>query len=121
VSDADDVLAHFGIKGMKWGVRRPRGADGLVEKSTDVKNAEAARAKIGKKGNTNALSNQELQNLVTRMNLERQLSTLNTQSKKTNPALKFVGDTLLAVGKQQAQKLAQEQATKLIAEMLKNK
>ena len=25
-----DELQHYGIKGMKWGIRRPRGADGLV-------------------------------------------------------------------------------------------
>ena len=115
----EDFLQHFGVKGMKWGTRRRRGSDGLVDKSSDVKNAEAAKAKIGKKGNTDALSNKELQDLVTRMNLERQLSTLNTQSKKSNPALKFVADTLVAVGKQQAQKVAQYQLAQLVAKSLK--
>ena len=25
-----DELQHYGIKGMKWGIRRPRGENGLV-------------------------------------------------------------------------------------------
>lgn len=113
------VLSHYGIKGMRWGVRRRRGADGLVEKSADTQNAEKARAKVGKKGNTDALSNKELQDLVTRMNLERQFSTLTAQNKKPNPALKFVADTLVNVGKQQAQKIAQDQLAQLVAKQLK--
>lgn len=115
----DEFLEHYGIKGMKWGIRRRRGSDGLVEKSADAQNADAARAKVGKKGNTDSLSNKELQDLVTRMNLERQFSTLTAQNKKPNPALKFVADTLVNVGKQQAQKIAQDQLAQLVAKQLK--
>ena len=39
----DDELAHYGIKGMKWGVRRPVGSDGLVQKGG------AAAKKVGEK------------------------------------------------------------------------
>lgn len=117
----EGTLAHYGIKGMKWGIRRRRGADGLVEKSEDVKRAEAARAKVGKKGDTRALSNKELQDLVTRMNLEQQFSKLSVQNKKTNPALKFVADTLVNVGKQEAQKMAQQQLAQLVAKQLAKK
>lgn len=28
--EADEILVHYGIKGMRWGVRRPVGTDGLV-------------------------------------------------------------------------------------------
>ena len=125
----DEFLEHYGIKGMKWGTRRARGSDGLVKTnggdklpvSDDAKKFADTNSRLGKGGNTKTLSNKELQDLVTRMNLEQQFSTLNAKNKKSNPALKFVADTLVSVGKQQAQKVAQEQAGKLIAEMLKKK
>lgn len=28
--EADEILVHYGIKGMRWGIRRPVGTDGLV-------------------------------------------------------------------------------------------
>ena len=117
----EDFLQHFGVKGMKWGVRRRRGADGLVEKSTDVKNAEAARAKVGRKGDTKALSNKELQDLVTRMNLEQQFSNLNAKTKKNNPAVKFVANMLVQSGQQQAQRIVNDEMGKLVGKMLANR
>ena len=125
----EDFLQHFGIKGMKWGVRRARGSDGLVKTnggdklpvSEDAKKFAETNQKLGKGGNTKTLSNKELQDLVTRMNLEQQFSTLNAKNKKGNPALKFVADTLVNVGKQQAQKVAQDQAARLIGDLLKKK
>lgn len=30
IEDPEEFLAHYGIKGMKWGVRRKRGSDGTV-------------------------------------------------------------------------------------------
>lgn len=79
-------LIHYGVKGMKWGVRRSDaelaragGSGGSSESrpapkpkvSADVKAAMAAQRKIAE-GGTQTLSNQELQSLLTRMNLERQ-------------------------------------------------
>jgi len=85
-------LQHFGIKGMHWGVRRQRAADGKVRgpsKSTregvssDAARAHEARAKVKSHG-LDSLSNQDLQHLVSRMNLEQQYSRLT--SDKTNVA-----------------------------------
>src|SRR5699024_12863508 len=33
----DDYLEHYGVKGMKWGVRREEGPDGLVGKNNSSK------------------------------------------------------------------------------------
>ncbi len=111
----DDVLAHFGVRGQKWGVRRR--STQLVGGSEDAMNAHAAKIKA-KQGGTKALSNKELQDLVTRMNLEQQFSRLQPPSKGKQVA-KFVADTLAGVGKQQATKFASDQATKLVAQALK--
>jgi hypothetical protein len=74
-STFEDFLAHFGIKGQKWGVRRSRSQidSGASE---DHANAKAAREKARKGGGTKALSNKELQDLITRANLETQYSKI---------------------------------------------
>lgn len=69
-------LEHFGIKGMKWGVRRNKTS--VDVRSEDVKNTDRSKATIRKHG-TKALSTGDLQRLVTRMNLEQQYSQLRTK------------------------------------------
>lgn len=109
----EDVLAHYGVKGMKWGVRKRRSAD------SGPTSPDAARAKehasTVKTHGTKALTNKELQELVTRMNLEQQFTTLHQKSKKENPAAKFAKELLIQVGKEQAAKLAREQLAKQLA------
>lgn len=167
MTTADDILAHYGIKGMRWGVRRSqaqldlidshtghrtpirynpkkatveRNADGSLKitassarehrkiqkqidrhPSQDHQNASAAMAKA-KKGGTKSLSNKELQDLITRMNLEKQYSQVvppSGKSKALKAGGKFAGDVLVNVGKQQATKVLNDQATKVVAQVLK--
>lgn len=80
-SAVSGVLEHHGVKGMKWGVRRSKpqldSASGRVA-SADAKVADAAQAKVNS-GGTRSLSNHELQGLITRMSLERQYQSMQTQ------------------------------------------
>jgi len=110
MSQLDDVLEHFGIKGMKWGVRRSD-AELAAPSSDFVKSRE--KKSVAKTSGTKALSNEELQLVITRMNLERQFSSLNPTPGKA--ATKFVSDLLLNVGKQQATRAANDFASKQIA------
>lgn len=77
----DASLQHYGIKGMRWGVRRSQkqlAKASSAPDSEDVVNKKAAAAKVSSTGSTDSLSNKELQDLVTRMNLEQQFSRLST-------------------------------------------
>lgn len=98
MSDLDEVLTHYGVKGMKWGKRNTAPSPVVVTptasgkvKVTGGKNqpphSDAVDAKIAirkaKKSGLDSLSNQELQRLSTRLNLEKQVSTLG-KDKLTN-------------------------------------
>lgn len=72
----DEILAHYGIKGMKWGVSRTR--EQIDSDSPDVQNVKEAKTKIKANRTTDVLSNKELQAVVTRMNLEQQYDRLTT-------------------------------------------
>lgn len=94
----DDVLAHYGVKGMKWGVRKSR--KGKPSPASEDATKAAGHRKTVKTSGTKALSNKELQELVTRMNLEAQYSTLTRNSgnvAKIEKGLK-VAKTLTAAG-----------------------
>jgi 2'-5' RNA ligase len=114
------TLTHHGVKGMRWGVRRKNvgSADEKVV-STDAAKAAGAREKAKKQGKQ-ALSNEEMQALVTRMNLERQLGQL-TPPTRTQKGAKFVGNLLVNAGKQQAQLVVNDQVNKQIKKALGSK
>ena len=127
----DEVLAHYGVRGMRWGVRRsaaelsgpqPVTIDAKPGKkiqtsggkgqpvSDDAKLAAVYRQKAKASG-PQSLSNAEMQTIVTRMNLEQQYMKLNP--KQVSLGEKFLKDyaPILALegGKQyQSATLAQD-------------
>ena len=99
VKDVKNYLAHYGVKGMKWGVRKRRDRSSSSSEPEDVKikstpgqrvktsggrnqppSEDAKRAAAykqkAKASSVHSLSNQELQLLVTRMNLEAQYAKI---------------------------------------------
>jgi hypothetical protein len=112
--DENEDLIHFGVRGMKWGTRKQARLDAHRKQSSPDARAAGAAFIKSKKIGTHALTNKELQTLVTRMNLERQFSNLQPPS-KSKRAAKFVADVLLSAGKQQASKLASDALAKQVA------
>lgn len=135
----DYSLAHYGVKGMKWGKRKSR-PTGPVEVSTKITPGKRVKTEGGqglsphddairvavskqkaKKSSTDSLSTKELQEMVNRMNLEKQYSTLQAQSNNGLPGQKFARELITGVGKQQAQRVANDYATVQVASILNKK
>ena len=88
----DNILAHYGILGMKWGVRRTSAQ--LDADSDDAVRAKTSRATAKANRSTDPLSNQDLQHLVNRMNLDQQYARLSAPTKSRGR--KFVESLILS-------------------------
>lgn len=99
----DDVLEHFGVKGMRWGVRRSESSVTVSDRKKKLKTSggvrrpahpDAVRARtigqVGKKSGLKALSNQELQTYAQRLQLEQNVKRLNYN--EMNIGRKFVAN-----------------------------
>jgi len=98
-----EFLEHHGIKGMRWGVRKSssktsvKTSSGNHPVSDDHANAVAARAKIKAHG-TKSLSNQELQSVIGRTNLEAQYSNVTKSTSKIRKGHEAVKNVLAIAG-----------------------
>ena len=87
MTDTDDFLAHYGIKGMRWGVRRQRGKNGRVSTTSRTHYKKPPKN----------LTNDELQRRIKRMETEKRYNELNKRDISTGQ--KHVGDVLTHIGK----------------------
>jgi 2'-5' RNA ligase len=136
-SAVEGVLSHYGVKGMRWGVRRDRSATPVGVKTNPTKKRTKAKIKTSggknlpahedaikpaiakqklKKSGPAALSNQELRELANRMQLEQQVTNLSAQ--QTGGGKKFVTKMLVNIGQQQAQRIANQKAAEQVDKML---
>lgn len=79
--DDENFLSHYGVKGMKWGVKN-----------------KSKSAKVGRrKYDARKLSNSDLRKVVARMELEQRYTQLNEKNfKKTGQGKKFAEELIKA-------------------------
>lgn len=119
----DSVLAHYGKKGMHWGIRKSISGPTAVSVKTvpgkrilskggekqpaseDAIKAVAAKQKA-KASTTDSLSNHELQTVVSRMNLEQQYTKLTTEAPTKTTGRMFVKSLLTNTAKSEVTQLS---------------
>lgn len=116
----DDFLEHYGVRGMKWGVRKRR--DESARAKTFGKKGNPEATKINTKTKARELSDKELQAQIQRMQNERLYSKLTSQRAEASKSKgrKFLDKQLAGLkeaGKDLAGQVASAAASKL-GEML---
>lgn len=62
----DEFIAHYGVKGMRWGVRKKRKPSGDYKRTAPLRKRHASE-----------LTDKQLQDVNRRLNLEKQYKSLN--------------------------------------------
>lgn len=88
MTNDDNFLAHYGKKGMKWGVRKRRS----VKPSPDYKQVKKLREK-----KIPELSNEQLRTINNRLNLERSYRQLKWDSTTVKRGQSHVNEVLAVV------------------------
>lgn len=121
-----DELYHYGVLGMKWGVRKSHSrssSDGKVSKhlSKQMKSKVQRFKKSKLEPDYKRMSDEELRRAVNRLNLEQQYKQLSGQSKSTDIGKRIVNrfknkliDDMTDIAYQGVKKVIQKQVTKMI-------
>lgn len=124
----DEVLEHYGVKGMKWGKRKDRierdlrpGRKQTEPNSADANSAGGIKSRARAQKSTRQLSNKELEDAIKRMRLEQEFTKLSKgiDKTRTQKGIAFVGKFLGDQGKQAAQNQAQSEIRNRVGETIK--
>jgi hypothetical protein len=129
-----DFLEHFGVRGMRWGVRKKSGSaksgDGdkkaenkkgddfeaskkPAAKKTEEPDAPAAKKTSNKKTNVDDLSDAQLREAVNRLQMEKQYKDLTAMPPgRMQAAKKFANEAIRQVAMTQVVKVGNSHAAK---------
>lgn len=123
-------LKHYGVKGMKWGVRKARPSSGkrsgktnaqriyehVISKKTATTKPVLSGSSKPAKHRISDMSDEELRSAINRMQMERTYAQLT--AKEVSKGRKFVNEVLYNSAKSTATKVTTETMQKLVKKML---
>lgn len=110
-----EALCHYGIKGMKWGIRRFRPKK-TVTSSAKKSSSEESETKPKTKPKTiSEMSDDELRRKINRLQLEKQLSDLTPKKVSAGKAAvdRVLNKVILPAAEEAGKQLLKEQFVKL--------
>lgn len=117
-----EYLVHYGVKGMKWGVRKSSKTSSkspsLFKKSSNKKTTKKVTKKTKKK-RIKDMTDTELLKRRDRLRLEREVKTLTTETEST--AKKILKRGLTRAGERVVEEIAHDTVKYLIGEQIINK
>lgn len=116
---ASNILKHYGVKGMKWGVRRR--SKQTSPNSADATRVGALKSTVKTQKTTGHLSNAELRDAIERMRLEVEFSRLSGGLEKTKAqkGKAFAAKILSDAGKQTVSEVTKTQLKVRVDEQIK--
>lgn len=90
---SDEYLAHYGVLGMKWGVRKDKTKGALRKRKSTPVHDDYKKAHSGK--SVKSMSDSELRSVNNRLQMERQYSDL---TRKTSKGKKVVNALIKTAG-----------------------
>lgn len=117
----EDFLCHYGVLGMKWGVRKSRPKSSVTSsrnkfkksKKTSIKSVKANKKK---KVKVKDLSDADLQKRINRLQMEKRYRDLKKD--ELSEGRKLVGDIMKTVGKTVGVQVGTYAAAKVINKLM---
>lgn len=95
----NNELYHFGVKGMKWGVRRYQNKDGSLTPAVEKQKSESLHEdyiKTHTRKSSKSMSDAELRSRINRLEMERKYTQLSTE--RINKGKVYVNKSMKALG-----------------------